>query len=76
MDLYLNDANNNNYIIGDPKNNPIKVKILNPKLHYKLLLHPDLYFGEAYTDGEIVIENGTLTDFLVFSFNEYRKKRI
>ena len=60
----LNDANNNNYIIGDPKNNPIKVKILNPKLHYKLLFHPDLYFGEAYTDGEIVIENGNLTDFL------------
>ena len=30
---------------------PIKVKILDKKLHYKLLFHPDLYFGEAYTDG-------------------------
>jgi cyclopropane-fatty-acyl-phospholipid synthase len=60
----LTDANNNNYIIGDPKDKPIKVKILNPNLHYKLLFHPDLYFGEAYTDGEIVIENGNLTDFL------------
>ena len=40
---------------------PIKVKILNKKLHYKLLFHPDLYFGEAYTDGDIVIENGSLT---------------
>ena len=60
----LTDANSKDYIIGDPCNNPIKVKILNPKLHYKLLFHPDLYFGEAYTDGEIVIENGTLTDFL------------
>ena len=28
-----------------PKNeNPIKVKILNKKLHYKLLFHPDLIF--------------------------------
>ena len=60
----LTDADSKDYIIGDPKNNPIKVKILNPKLHYKLLFHPDLYFGEAYTDGEIVIENGNLTDFL------------
>jgi cyclopropane-fatty-acyl-phospholipid synthase len=60
----LIDANNNNYIIGEPKENPIKVKILNPKLHYKLLFHPDLYFGEAYTDGEIVLENGSLTEFL------------
>ena len=60
----LTDAYSNNYIIGEPGNNPLKLKILNKKLHYKLLFHPDLYFGEAYTDGEIIIENGTLTDFL------------
>ena len=60
----LTDANTKDYIIGNPGNNPIKLKILNKKLHYKLLFHPDLYFGEAYTDGEIIIENGTLTDFL------------
>ena len=60
----LTDANSKDYIIGSPGNNPIKLKILNKKLHYKLLFHPDLYFGEAYTNGEIIIENGTLTDFL------------
>ena len=61
----LVDANSKNYIIGTPKNDkPIKLKILNKNLHYKLLLHPDLYFGEAYTNGEIIIENGSLTDFL------------
>ena len=60
----LTDANSKDYIIGQPDNKPIKLKILNKNLHYKLLLHPDLYFGEAYTNGEIVIENGTLTDFL------------
>ena len=60
----LTDANSKDYIIGNPGNNPIKLKILNKKLHYKLLLHPDLYFGEAYTNKEIIIENGTLSDFL------------
>jgi len=61
----LIDANSKKYIIGVPENhNPITVKILNKKLHYKLLFRPDLYFGEAYADGEIIIENGTLTDFL------------
>ena len=60
----LIDANSKNYIIGDPTDNPIKLKILKRNLHYKLLFHPDLYFGEAYTNGEIVIENGSLTDFL------------
>ena len=60
----LTDANSKDYIIGNPGENPIKLKILDKKLHYKLLFHPDLYFGEAYTNGEIIIENGTLSDFL------------
>ena len=61
----LIDANSNRYIIGTPKNNkPITVKILDKKLHYKLFFRPDLYFGEAYSNGDIQIENGSLTDFL------------
>ena len=61
----LIDAYLKKYTIGVPeKRNPITLKILNKKLHYKLLFRPDLYFGEAYSDGDIIIENGTLTDFL------------
>jgi len=61
----LIDAYSKKYIIGSPKNkNPISIKILDKKLHYKLLFRPDLYFGEAYSEGSIIIENGTLTDFL------------
>ena len=61
----LIDANSNKYIIGTPKSNsPITVKILDKKLHYKLFFRPDLYFGEAYSNGDIKIENGSLTDFL------------
>ena len=61
----LIDANFKEYIIGKPKKqNPIKIRLLDRSLHYKLLLLPDLYLGEAYTDGSLVIENGTLTEFL------------
>ena len=61
----LVDANSKEYIIGKTKKNaPIKIKLLDKSLHYKLLLLPDLYFGEAYTDGSLVIENGTLTELL------------
>ena len=50
----LVDANSKNYIIGTPKrDNPIKVKILNKNLHYKLLFHPDLYFGEEQLEVDI-----------------------
>ena len=65
----LIDANSKKYIIGTPENkNPIVLKILDEKLHYKLLFRPDLYFGEAYSEGDIIIENGTLTDFLDIAF--------
>ena len=71
----LEDAYAKSYIIGSPESDkPIKVKILDKKLNFKLLLHPDLYFGEAYTDGSIVIENGSLSDIFRLSFNEFWKK--
>ena len=61
----LIDANSKSYLIGKPKKeNPIRFKILDKTLHWKLLINPDLYLGEGYTDGSIVIENGTLTEFL------------
>ena len=61
----LIDAHKKKYTIGKPnKSEPVILKILDQKLHHKLLFHPDLYFGEAYADGSIVIENGSLTEFL------------
>ena len=61
----LIDANKNQHLIGNPKKEkPITLKILDKNLHSKLLLLPDLYFGEAYTNGSVIIENGTLTEFL------------
>ena len=61
----LVDANNKSYIIGKPKKEkPIRLKILDKSLEWKLLINPDLYLGEGYMDGSIVIENGSLTEFL------------
>jgi len=61
----LLDANKKSYIIGKPKKEkPIRLKILDKSLHWKLIINPDLYFGEGYMNGSIIIENGSLTDFL------------
>ncbi len=65
----LIDSNQKKFVIGKPiKENPITIKLLDKKLSYKLLMNPDLYFGEAYTNGSLVIENGTLTEFLEIAF--------
>ena len=73
----LEDAHSKNYIIGIPESDkPIKVKILDKKLHYKLLFQPDLYFGEAYTNGDINIENGSLSDFLDLALMNFGRNEL
>ena len=73
----LIDSNSNKFVIGKPvKEKPITIKLLDKSLNYKLLLYPDLYFGEAYTNGSLVIENGTLTDFLEITFRNIGRDEI
>lgn len=73
----LIDYNSKKFAIGNPiKENPIILKLLDKSLNYKLLLNPDLYFGEAYTNGSLIIENGTLTEFLEIFFKNIGRKNI
>ena len=73
----LIDSNSKKYVIGNPiKEKPIVIKLLDQKLMQKLLINPDLYFGEAYMDGSLVIENGTLTEFLELAFKNIGRGNI
>ena len=73
----LVDSNSKKFVIGKPiKENPIIIKLLDKSLNYKLLLHPDLYFGEAYTNGSLKIDNGTLTEFLEIALRNIGKNDI
>jgi len=70
----LIDSNSKKFVIGKPiKKNPIILKLLDKNLNYKLLFYPDLYFGEAYTNGSLKIENGTLTEFLEIALRNIGK---
>ena len=73
----LIDSNSKKYVIGSPtKDKPIVIRFLDQKLMQKLLINPDLYFGEAYMNGSLVIENGTLTDFLDLAFKNIGRGNI
>ena len=43
---------------------PIVARIKNNKTVLKLAIHPDLYLGEAYMDGDLVMEQGSIWDLL------------
>ncbi len=72
----LEDAHGKEHLIGKTKSEKlIKMKIHDKKLHYKLLLYPDLYLGEAYTDGLITFKNGDLSAFLDLALENLGRKR-
>ena len=67
--IILIDSYGQKYICGKPNlNKPLTVKLLKKDLNWKLILNPDLNFPEAYMRGEIIIENGSLLDFLNMTF--------
>ena len=75
--IILIDYEGQKFICGNPDlKKPLTLKILNKKLNYKLLINPDLSFPEAYMNGEIKIENGTLLDFLNLTFKNLGRSEI
>ena len=48
-----------------PGNTPsVTIRLHDPALHWKLFFRPELYAGEAYTNGTLTIEDASLYDFL------------
>ncbi len=63
--LGIIDANGKRYSFGDPSTGPsVTLRFHDPALHWQLALNPELRFPEAYVDGDITVEDGTLGDFL------------
>jgi len=75
--IILIDASGQKFICGNPKlTKPLTLRILNKKLNLKLLINPELSFPEAYMNGDIKIENGSLLDFLNLTFENLGRKEI
>ena len=73
--FYIELSNNKTFKIGNPKNN-LKIKFKNKSIEYKILVFPDFYFGKGYTDGDIEICNGTLSEFLDIALKNIGRKDI
>lgn len=62
--LTLIDATGGVHRFGDNGEPRVTIRVHAPALHWKIPLNPTLYAGEAYMDGTLTIEDGTLQDFL------------
>ncbi len=64
--LTVVDATGRRHSFGRPGSEPtVTIRLHDRALHGKLFLQPYLYLGEAYMDGTLTIEDGSLRDFLM-----------
>lgn len=68
--LKLIDARGKSHEFGSGLDGPdVSVRLHNPKLHWKLVLQPELTVAEAYMDGTLTLEDGTTClDFIDLFF--------
>jgi cyclopropane-fatty-acyl-phospholipid synthase len=62
--LTLIDAAGGVHRFGDNGQPRVTVRVHDAALHWKIPINPTLNAGEAYMDGTLTIEEGTLADFL------------
>ncbi len=64
-ELTLIDARGKYHRMGDRTSGPaVTVRLHDPRLEWKLVVYPRLYAGEAYMDGTLTVEEGTIYDFI------------
>ncbi|MEQ8507049.1 MAG: cyclopropane-fatty-acyl-phospholipid synthase family protein [Rhodospirillales bacterium] len=61
------DAHGKEHVFSGSPGSEITIRLHDPSLHWKLFFNPGLYLGEAYMDGTLTVENGTIYDFLAFA---------
>lgn len=73
--LTLVDADGVAHRFGDGSGQPVTIKLHNRAVYRRLVLNPALQFGEAYMDGSLTIEEGSLYDALVVFLSNLQQQR-
>ena len=68
--LEIKDSNDNVHSFGN-SNPVVAVKLTNKSIERKLFFNPSLYIGEAYMNEELIIEKGTIEEFINLITNCY-----
>jgi cyclopropane-fatty-acyl-phospholipid synthase len=69
--LRMTDAHGVTWTFGDGQEPRAAIRIHDPSLHWRIPLNPSLASGEAFMDGTLTTEDGTLRDFLELVSRHY-----
>jgi cyclopropane-fatty-acyl-phospholipid synthase len=67
--LEIVDPEGNRHIFGDGSGQPVRIRITTARAERGLLLYPQLKLGEAITNGEIIVEEGSVYGLLELLLN-------
>src|SRR5882757_5147307 len=62
--LRVIDAGGSLHTFGGSGRACVTIRLHDPSLHWKLAARPRLYFAEAFMDGKLTIEEGSLYDLI------------
>jgi len=74
--LRVTTARGRSFTLGDGTGKPAAVRFNNSWALLGVLLDPELRLGEAYMDDTLVIEDGTLADFLAIAMSQNGAARL
>jgi cyclopropane-fatty-acyl-phospholipid synthase len=63
------------FIVGDGTGKPVAIRFTSRAVELRILLDPELRFGEAYMDGGVVIEQGSIADALAILLGSGDERR-
>src|SRR6202795_3845843 len=70
--LRVTTAGGSTFTFGDGSGKPVAIRFASRAAERGILIHPELRFGEAYMDGGIVVEQGSIADVLAVVLGQSR----
>src|SRR5271167_3899710 len=71
-DFSVSTADGGSFRVGDGAGKPLAIRFMSTSAELAVLLDPDLRFAELYVDGDIVLEQGSLTGLLAMLLSQDR----
>src|ERR1700730_6849482 len=73
--LRVSTAGGSTFTLGDGTGRPVAIRFTTRAAEGRVLIDPELKFGEAYMDGGVVVEQGSIADVLAIALGQDRDGR-
>jgi cyclopropane-fatty-acyl-phospholipid synthase len=73
--LRVTTASGSTFSLGDGSGKPVAIRFATRAVERGILIDPELRFGEAYMDGGVVVEEGSIADVLAIVLGQRRDGR-